>query len=210
MARKSGAGAKFKARTDSDSNNVLWGASKMRATKVTVSLALDRHVVDAIKKQADEMEQSFNARVNAILQKYVNFFVSVEADRAAIIPKSLHQFFVDEIDEEKYAAQLNQMGTDVIHAMFVRTGLAKTLDNFVRFTFEGLCVNGGSIRSVRKYVDEEDGKTCLYFTHDYGLKWSRILSAAFANHIQTALNYHTTTKVFREGFVIKILEKDPT
>jgi len=150
---------------------------------------------------------SFNARVNEILAKYITFFAVTEQDRAAIIPRSLHQFFVNEIDELKYTNELKNMGTEIIHAMFVRAGIANTLDNLIDFTFKGLCVNGGSITSVRKYIAEADGKTCLYFTHDYGMKWSRILSAAFQNHVEIVLHCHTSSTLFPEGFEIKLLEE---
>ncbi len=181
--------------------------SKENPSKTTVSLALDAGVVKEIQKQAKEYDVSFNARVNAILTKYVMFFAVIEQDHAAVIPRKLHQFFVDEIDEAKYTVELKKIGTDIIDAMFVRTGLANTLDNLIDFTFKGICVNGGSITSVKRYVDEADGKTCLYFTHDYGTKWSRILSAAFQNHIETVLHCHTTSTLFPEGFEVKILEE---
>ena len=74
--------------------------------------------------------------------------------------------------------------------------------------FENLCVNGRSIRTVKKYLDEE-GRTCLFFTHDCDLKWSRMLSAAFAHHIQSLFHHHTVIKVFSKGFEIKIPERDP-
>jgi hypothetical protein len=177
--------------------------------KVTVSLALDDNVVAQIRKQAATMDQSFNARVNTILEKYVSYYAQTEIDRLAMIPRSLHQFFINEIDEAKYTARLKQIGVDITGVIFIQTGMAKTLDNLVKFVFEGLCVNSGSIRSVKKYVDEDDGKTCLYFVHDYDLRWSRILSSGFEHLIQTLLNYHTSTKVFPESFEIKIIEKDP-
>lgn len=181
-----------------------------KRNKVTVSLALDRDVVTAVKEDAEENRMSFNARVNAILEKYIKFFALTEQERSAIIPRNLHQFFIDEIDGAKYAAELKKIGTDVIDALFVRSGLANTLDNLIEFTFRGLCVNGGSITSVRKYIDEEDGKTCLYFTHDYDAKWSRILSAAFMHHIETVLHCNTTSKIFPEAFEIKILDTNPS
>jgi hypothetical protein len=142
------------------------------------------------------------------LEKYITFFALTEQDRAAIIPHKLHQFFVNEIDETKYTEELKKIGTEIVHAMFVRAGIPSNLDSLVDFTFRGLCVNGGSITSVRKYVDKADGKTCLYFTHDYGPKWSRILCAAFQNHLEMVLHCHTSSTLFPEGFEIKIMEKE--
>ena len=144
-------------------NNATEGytTTKKEGRKVTVSLALDAAVVEKIKRQASTLNQSFNTRVNAILEKYVNYFSIVEMEHPAILTRSQHQFFVDEINEEKYTNQLKRMGIEVIHAMFVQTGMANTLDNFIRFVFEGLCVNGGSIRTIRRYIDEDDGMSIL-------------------------------------------------
>jgi len=176
--------------------------------KVTVSLALDELVVEEIRKQADKSQVSFNARVNTILEKYVKFFMLAEQDRVAIIHPSTHQFFLNEIDEAKYTAELKRLATETIDGIFTQTGIRPTLDNMIKHVFENICVNGGSIRTVKKYFDE-DRRLCLFFMHDYDLKWSRILSAAFAHHIQSLFHYHITIKVFSKGFEIKILERDP-
>jgi len=175
--------------------------------KVTVSLALDDYVVAQIKKQSVVMEQSFNSRVNSILEKYVTFFSQLERDRPAIMPRSLHQFFINRTDEVEYVNELKRLGDGFIQALFVQTGLAPTLDNLVKVIFELLCTNTGSITSVKSYVDDEDGRTCLYFTHDYDIKWSRIISAAFSHLIETVLHLNTRTEVFSESFEIKIIEK---
>jgi hypothetical protein len=86
--------------------------------KVTVSLALDEFVVEEIRKQADKSQVSFNARVNAIVEKYVKFFMFAEEVRAAVILPSTHQFCVNEIDETKYTAELKRVGKDSIDAIF--------------------------------------------------------------------------------------------
>jgi uncharacterized protein (DUF4415 family) len=178
------------------------------SNKVTVSLALDEFVVEEIRKQADKSQVSFNARVNAILEKYVRFFMQTEQDRVAIIHPSTHQFFLNEIDEVKYTTELKRLAKETIDAILTQTGIPITLDNMIDYVFENVCINGGSIRSVKRYHDD-DRRTCLFFTHDYDLKWSRILSAAFSYHIQSLFHYHTIVKLFSQGFEIKILEKDP-
>jgi hypothetical protein len=176
--------------------------------RVTVSLALNEHVVEEIRKQADKSQVSFNSRVNAILEKYVDFFMLAEEVRAAVILPTTHQFFINEIDEAKYIVELKRVGTDPINAIFTQTGIRLTLDNMIKHVFENLCVNGGSIRSVKKYLDE-DRRICLFFTHDYDIKWSRMLSAAFEHHIQSLFHYHTVARIFSKAFEIKILERDP-
>lgn len=44
---------------------------------------------------------------------------------------------------------------DPINAIFTQTGIQSTLDNMIKHVFENLCVNGGSISSIKKYLDED-------------------------------------------------------
>jgi uncharacterized protein (DUF4415 family) len=192
---------------DKDNDTIANTAKSSR--RVTMSLALDAFVVEEIKKQTIKYRQSFNARINAILEKYVTFFMGLEENHAAIFLPRTHQFFINEIDEAKYTDELKAIGTDNLDAMFVQTGLPNTLDNLLKYTYEGLWVNGGFITGVKKFIDKGNGKTCLYFAHEYDLKWSRILSASFAHHMGTLLGYHTSAKLFSKGFEIKILETNP-
>jgi hypothetical protein len=62
---------------------------------------------------------SFNARVNAILEKYVKFFMQAKQDRVAIIHPTTHQFFLNEIDEAKYTAELKRLATETEMAFIV-------------------------------------------------------------------------------------------
>jgi hypothetical protein len=102
-----------------------------------MSLALDQFIIEEIKKQTSKYRQSSNARINSILEKYFTFFIGLEENHAVIFLPRTHQFFIKEIDEAKYADELKAIGTDNLDAMFVQTGLPNTLDNLLKFTYEG-------------------------------------------------------------------------
>ena len=180
----------------------------LNAKKATITLALDDVIVEKIRKEAKELEQSLNARINAILRKHVSFWRIVEVNKGVIFHPSAFQTILDEVDEYVFTEIMKKLAIDFGVSLYAPSNIPPTLDNIVRFSFEELNTYGGSIRRISRYADKQDGKTCLYFWHDYGIKWSRILSAAYSLHLETLLNCHTVSKVFSHGFEIKILEEN--
>jgi hypothetical protein len=130
------------------------------AKKVTITLALDDFIVAEIRKEADKSQKSLNARINAILEKYVKYYKMVELNGAVIIPPVTHQFFINEIDEAKFTAELKRNATDIVAALIVQNVVPLTLDNIIKFTFEEVSISGGVIKGMKKYIDQQDGKTC--------------------------------------------------
>ncbi len=179
-----------------------------RRRKVNVTIAIDDSIINEIRKEANESGQSLNTRINAILRKHTNFYRMVEVNGGVILHPKLAQFMVDEIDEAKFTDIYKKIGNYSIESLFVTKGIPITFENFCKFYFEELAVYAGAIKSVSRLIDV-DGKTYLYFIHNYDWKWSRILSAVFSSHIEDLLHYHTISKPFQNGMTIKILEKDP-
>jgi hypothetical protein len=115
---------------------------------------------------------------------------------------------LDEVDEAKYIEHLKGIGRGVISSLFVQKQLPSTLDSVVKYIFEEVCVYGGAIRNISKYTDEQDGRTCLFFRHDYNEKWSRILAAVFSDLLTNTLHCTTMSRIFPNSAEIKILEKN--
>jgi hypothetical protein len=131
-----------------------------------------------------------------------------EVNGGVILHPKLAQFMMDEIDEAKFIDIYKMIGDYSIESLFVERRIPITLDNFCKFYFEEIAVYAGAIKSVSKHVDG-DGKTYLYFIHNFDWKWSRIISAVFSHHIEDLLHYHTISKPFQNGTTIKIIEKIP-
>lgn len=148
--------------------------------KANITLSLDDSIIQELRKEAKESQQSLNVKINAILRKRVNFWQMTERQRCAILLPASHQFMINEIDETRHIEELKRLGADEISAVLTQTGAPRTLDHIIDFIFGTLCVYGGSIRSISRYTEQQEGKTCLYFLHDYDLKWSRILGQLFA------------------------------
>ena len=175
--------------------------------KTTITLALDDNVVEAIRGEAKELEQSLNGRINAILRKHVSFWRDVELNGAAIIPHHTHEFIVREVNEQKYCEEMKKIGNGLISFLLEQKAIPLTLEDVAGYVFGELCVNGGSIKNYSLYVDARDGKTCLFFRHDYDEKWSRILAEAFPDFLNRLFQYHMQTRVFPNGLEVKILDK---
>jgi uncharacterized protein (DUF4415 family) len=178
--------------------------------KVNVTLALDERIVKELRREAQESQQSLNVKINAVLRKHVDYYRMIELNKAAIIQPATHQFFLNEVDEAKYIEHLKEIGKGVISSLLVQKGLAPTLDRLVAYIFGEVCVYGGAIRNVSKYTDEEDGRICIFYRHDYDEKWSRIIAAVFSDLFEKTLHCTTATRIFPNSMEIKILEKRPS
>lgn len=195
-----------------NSNQAEPDADKTRGDKIgkkiNITLAMDDYIVKEIRKEAENNHQSLNVRINSILRKYIDFYRMVEVNKGIIMDPASFQLYVNEIDEEKLISTMERVATDFVASLQAQRNIPLTLDNIIKFSFEESAVNARVIRNVSRYVDEEDGRTCLFFMHDYGEKWSRVICAAFSHHIESLLHYHTTVKIFSNSVEIKILEKN--
>lgn len=185
-------------------------SGKKDRRKINITLSIDEPIIQELRREAKESGQSLNTRINAILRKHVNFYYPViELNGAAIIHPSLVQFMIGEMDESKFIDHWKNTGTNLINSLFVQKHIPATFDNFVRFAIEEQALGAGVIRNVLRYVDEKDGRKCLFLLHGYDEKWSRIIGAAYSYHIEELLHYHTALRIFPNGVEIKVIEKDP-
>ena len=73
--------------------------------------------------------------------------------------------------------------------------------------FDRLLAYGGSYKGYTCHMDN-DGYLNLVFRHEYGIKWSRILSAVYTRFINKTLNQLAhPLNVAEKWFAIKIDER---
>ena len=180
-------------------------ADKSNNHKTTISLSLDSDTVEKVRVEAKKSNQSVNSKINAILQKYVNFYSMTELYRAHILPPSLYQFMVNEIDEGKFIDEFEKTAVYFIESLFVQLHISLTLANYVCYLQE-YGINSGVLREISSYVDKDDGKTRIFIIHEYNLKYSRILSTVISRQLARLFQYHTSTKLFEKNFEIMIIE----
>jgi hypothetical protein len=181
---------------------------KLSASKGTkksnITLAIEEEVVNKIKDTAESEGLSINSKINSVLWKYLSFYKYVEQDGSLIIPSRSVNFFIENIDEEKWVQEYCHTLDEIIPFFFLELKIVQRLEDILKFVFDRLLVYGGSYKGYSCHVDN-DGCLNLVFRHEYGIKWSRILSKVYTQFIEKTLNRSASClSVTEKWFAIKI------
>ncbi|MDQ3967425.1 MAG: hypothetical protein M3275_03410, partial [Thermoproteota archaeon] len=181
--------------------------SPKNGKKSNITLAIDTEIVNMLKNVAEGEALSINSKINSILWKYIIFYKYVEQDGALIIPSRSVNFFIESIGEEKWVQEYSNMLKEIVPFFFLELKTPQTLENTLKLVFDRLLVYGGSYKGYSCHVDN-DGYTNLVFRHEYGLKWSRILSTVYTQFIERTLNQPAyTLNVAETWFAIRLSER---
>jgi hypothetical protein len=175
--------------------------------KSNITLAIDTEIVNTLKNIAEGEGLSINSKINSILWKYTSFYKYVEQDSSLIIPSRSVNFFIENIDEDKWIKEYSNMLDEIVPFFFLELKTAQTLENTLKVVFDRLLAYGGSYKGYSCHVDK-DGNMNLVFQHEYGIKWSRILSAVYARFIQKTLNQPAyPLNIAETWFAIRLSER---
>ena len=96
---------------------------------------------------------------------------------------------------------------EIVPFFFLELKSAQTLENTLKVVFDRLLAYGGSHKGYSCHSDE-DGNMNLVFQHEYGMKWSRILSTVYTRFIQRTLNQPAyPLKLAQTWFAIRLSER---
>jgi hypothetical protein len=175
--------------------------------KSNITLAIDTEIQNTLKNIAEGEGFSINSKINSILWKYISFYKYIEQDGSLIIPSRSVNFFIENIDEEKWIQEYTDTLDEIIPFFFLELKTEQTFENTLKVVFDRLLAYGGSYKGYSSHVDN-DGYLNLVFRHEYGIKWSRILSTVYTQFIQRTLNHPAyTLNVAEKWFAIKISER---
>jgi hypothetical protein len=175
--------------------------------KSNITLAIDTEVQNVLKNIAEGEGLSINSKINSILWKYVSFYKYVEQDGSLIIPSRSINFFIENIDEGKWIQEYSDMLEEIVPFFFLELKAEHTLENTLNVVFDRLLAYGGSYKGYSCHVDN-DGYLNLVFRHEYGIKWSRILSTVYTRFIQKTLNQPAyPLNVTEKWFAIRMSER---
>jgi hypothetical protein len=175
--------------------------------KSSITLALDTEILDLVKNIAEGEGLSINSKINSILWKYVSFYKYVEQDNSLIIPSRSVNFFIENIDEEKWIQEYSDTLEEIVPFFFLELKAEQTLENTLKVVFDRLLAYGGSYKGYSCHVDN-DGYLNLVFRHEHGIKWSRILSTVYTRFIQRMLNQPAyPLNVAEKWFAIRMSER---
>jgi hypothetical protein len=175
-----------------------------RIKKSTISLALDAETLDKLKNMAEGEGLSINSKINSVLWKYITFNKYVEEDGSLIIPSRSVNFFIENIDEERWIQEYSDTLDEIVPFFFLELKTIPTLENTLRIVFDRLLLYGGSYKGCSCNADN-NGNLNLVFRHEYNIKWSRILSVAYSRFIERTSG-HTAypLNISEKWFAIKI------
>jgi hypothetical protein len=175
--------------------------------KSNITLAIDTEIQNMLKNMAEGEGLSINSKINSILWKYVSFYKYVEQDSSLVIPSRSVNFFIENIDEDKWIEEYSNMLDEIVPFFFLELKTPQTLENTLKVVFDRLLAYGGSYKGCSCQGDK-DGNINLVFRHEYGIKWSRILSAVYTQFIQKTLNQHAyPINIAETWFAIRLSER---
>jgi hypothetical protein len=175
--------------------------------KSNITLAIDSEIQKVLKNISEAEGLSINSKINSILWKYISFYKYVEQDSSLIVPSGSVNFFIENIDEDKWIKEYSEMLEEIVPFFFLELKSAQTLENTLKVVFDRLLAYGGSYKGFSCHLDE-DGNMNLVFRHEYGMKWSRILSAVYTRFIQRTLHQPAyPLKLAQTWFAIRLSER---
>ena len=181
-------------------------SSSKKSKKSNIILSIDTEIGHVLQNIAEGEGLSMNSKINSILWKNISFYKYIEQDGSMIIPSRLVNFFIENISEEKWIQEYSDTLEEIVPFFFLELKTPQTLQNTLKVVFDRLLAYGGSYKGYSCHEDN-DGYLNLIFRHEYGIKWSRILSTVYTRFIQNTLNHPAyTLNVAEKWFAIKISE----
>jgi hypothetical protein len=175
--------------------------------KSNITLAIDTEIVNTLKNIAEGEGLSINSKINSILWKYISFYKYVEQDNSLIVPSRSVNFFIENISEEKWIQEYSNMLEEIVPFFFLELKTAQMLENTLKVVFDRVLAYGGSYKGY-SWHEDKDGYINLVFRHEYGIKWSRILSTVYTGFIKKTLNQHAyPLNVAETWFAIRISQR---
>jgi hypothetical protein len=183
------------------------GSQSKEELKETITLAIDKYVLDDIRKEAAGEGRSINSFINAILFNWTNFYKYHRESQAVVLTAKNFQAHLDHIDENVIVNEFKDNALNLIPAILAERHIPLTLENLIKYQYEGFGVIGGAFLSIQLYSDDE-GYRNIMIRHRHGMKWSRIISKAVPVHLETLFGYHTSVEITPYLVKLRILEKE--
>jgi hypothetical protein len=172
-----------------------------------ITLAIDNNILEEIRKEAEKEGKTLSAKVNDILTKHIVLYRFAQDTKCIIINSKTFHFIVDQLDEKLLLEDFMANAVDFVSTFFHAKNIPFTLDNFIKYAGEGTGLHGGIYQHFHYYKDS-NGIMTLVYRHNYGIKWSRILSKGLSHQIKSMLNYTTTSEILPSSVIIKIIKND--
>lgn len=172
----------------------------------SITLALDKDVLEIIRSEAKSESISINAKINNILSKFAFFYSYAEKSGSSILMSKTTDFVVENIDEEKWIQEMKRVVMDAYPILMLEQNGSLRLQSIITMLSKD-AIYCGIYKGFAYHLDEE-GYLNFVFRHERGIKWSRVLSEGYSHFLEKILNWHVQSTIFESGLIIKVLERD--
>jgi hypothetical protein len=179
--------------------------SKHRAKekKTIITLSLNQDVLDELKEESVKEQISLSAKVSKILSKHIVTYRFSQDTKSVFVTQKTFNLIIEQVDEDLLLDDFTNNALDFVPTVFYAKNIPFTIDNIIKYALIGAGLEGGIFNHFHYYNDSE-GFTNLVMRHNFGLKWSRILSKGHARLIEKMLGCHTLSTIFSSSVIIKV------
>ena len=180
----------------------------VREKKTVITLSLNQNVLDELKQEADKEQTSLSAKVTDILSKHIITYRFSEDIKSVFVSEKTFRLIVDQTDEELFSADFTNNALDFVPTTFYAKNIPFTIENIIKHALRGAGLHGGIYNHLHHYIDQK-GSTVIVMRHNFGIKWSRILSKGQCKLIENMLGCNTSYTFLPSSAVIKVhLQKE--
>jgi hypothetical protein len=175
--------------------------------KTTITFAIDNKILKIIRDDANSHKISINAKINDILLRYALCYRYSEAGGGIIFPPAAMELLLNTFEEDTLADIYGSVVDDLVPSMLLENRLVLSLKNWVEYVFKGMLLFGGSYQGF-SYFEDEEGHVNFVFRHQYGIKWSHVISTVYMKFLEKTLNLHTNSSILPSSVTIKTVERN--
>jgi hypothetical protein len=187
--------------------NTRMGSRTTSKNKTNVTIAMDNQILNKLRAEADDKNQSVNTRINEILTKYTQFYKRCDELKCVAIPAQIYKLMLDNMNEQIGIGWLKKAVHEIWPSVMIHDNIPTDIENFVEHSFVITAKSAGLFSMFKKHYDEK-GFLCLVFEHEYGIKWSRMISEVFAESLIDLFKVKVERSVLPSTVLIRVLEKN--
>jgi hypothetical protein len=192
-----------KEHSQEQNHNLIPTEQSTREKKTTITLAIKQNVLDELKEEADKDQTSLSAKVSMILSKHIVTYRFSQDIKSVFVSEKTFSLIVNQINEELLLDDFTNNAIDFIPTVFLAKNIPFTLDNIIKYALRGAGLDGGIYNHLHHYKDQK-GFTNIVMRHNFGLKWSRILSKGQSHLIEKMLGCQTSSIILPSSVTLKV------
>ncbi len=157
-----------------------------QSTKSNITLSMDNDILGTIKSESEGLGISLNSKISSILEDYVLFGKYFADSKPVVMAPEVFSFMIENIDEKKHLELWKFVLQEVNTRIFAMHNIPLTFENVVNHALNEIGIRVGVWSNCK--TNQIEDATSIIIRHDFGPKWSRIVSEALSFFIRDKFN----------------------